>query len=455
MSGNPRVVAVADGSPACRAGICADDEILTINGVAPTDIIAYQQLVDEPDLEFRIKRKGLTLRRHVTRDLAEPLGLEIHSAVFDRIRTCDNHCSFCFIYQLPKGMRRSLYVKDDDYRLSFLYGNFTTLTRFTEADLERVITEKLSPLYVSLHTTDPELRAKMLRNPRGATSLRWLRMLLDHGVTVHGQVVVCPGINNGDVLDDTLAGVLDEYPELASVAVVPLGVSRFTSEPDMRPHRPDEAARDIAIVEEWQNIFLTTLGHRTVFAADEYYLIAKRPFPEASHYEGFAMYEDGIGMARAFEEELLGHSAEGIGAHAGFFQSLDAPALGYRAPRAAHTDTQTTNSLTILTGAYGAAVMQPHQSFMRSLAQCEVEIVPVQNHFFGGNIGVTGLLTGTDIREVIAKRSAPTQYVLPDVCLSGGKFLDDLTPEDLGASVDIIGSDGVALRKYLEDRNAS
>ena len=146
----------------------------------------------------------------------EPLGIEVDSAVFDQVRTCDNHCSFCFIYQLPKGMRRSLYLKDDDYRLSFLYGNFTTLTRFTEADLERVVTEGLSPLYVSIHATDPTRRSELLRNRRGATSLRWLRALLDHGVEVHGQVVVCPGVNDGEILADTLLGVLDQYPELAS-----------------------------------------------------------------------------------------------------------------------------------------------------------------------------------------------------------------------------------------------
>jgi hypothetical protein len=163
--------------------------------------------------------------------------------VFDRVRTCDNHCEFCFIYQLPKGMRRSLYLKDDDYRLSFLYGNFTTLTRFTESDLERVITERLSPLHVSIHATDPDVRNRMLKNVRGGMSLRWLRALLDHGIEVRGQVVVCPGVNDGDVLDDTLAGVLDQYPELTSVAVVPLGLSKFNNEPAMRLHTPAEADR--------------------------------------------------------------------------------------------------------------------------------------------------------------------------------------------------------------------
>ena len=192
----------------------------------------------------------------VTRAGGEPLGIEVDAALFDRVRTCDNHCEFCFIHQLPKGLRRSLYTRDDDYRLSFLYGNFTTLTRFTEADLERVVTEGLSPLWVSIHATDPEVRARMLRNRRGATSLRWLRALLDHGIEVHGQVVVCPGVNDGPVLDDTLAGVLDRYPELASVACVPLGVSRFNVEAAMRPHTPAEAAAVVDLVEGWQATFL-------------------------------------------------------------------------------------------------------------------------------------------------------------------------------------------------------
>ena len=175
--------------------------------------------------------------------------------MFDRVRTCDNHCEFCFIYQLPKGMRRSLYLKDDDYRLSFLYGNFTTLTRFTEADLERVVTERLSPLHVSIHATDPDVRSQMLKNPRGGMSLRWLRALLDHGIAVRGQIVVCPGVNDGRVLDDTLAGVLDEYPELDSVAVVPLGLSKFNAEAAMRPHTLDEARAVVDAVADWQDVF--------------------------------------------------------------------------------------------------------------------------------------------------------------------------------------------------------
>ncbi len=242
----------------------------------------------------------------VEKAAGEPLGAEIASALFDQVRTCDNHCEFCFIYQLPKGMRKSLYMKDDDYRLSFLYGNFTTLTRFTEADLERVVTERLSPLYVSIHATDGEVRARMLRNRRGALSLRWLRQLLDHGIEVHGQVVVCPGVNDGAVLHDTMAGILDRFPELATVALVPLGVSNYTTEEAMRPHSRDEAAAVLDILSEWQEVYLTALGRRLVYAGDEYYLLAGRPFPAASEYDGFPQHENGIGMVRAFERELLG-----------------------------------------------------------------------------------------------------------------------------------------------------
>src|SRR5436190_14095301 len=252
----PRVVAVTPGSPAARAGLLPGDEFLTVGGQVPRDVIQYRLLTDEPSVELEVARGGLERTVTVTKAAGEPLGVEVQSALFDQIRTCDNHCEFCFIYQLPKGLRPSLYVKDDDYRLSFLYGNFTTLTRFTESDLERVIDEGLAPLYVSIHATDPALRARLLRNRRGATSLRWLGALLDAGVGVHGQVVVCPGVNDGDALDDTLLGVLDRFPKLATLGVVPLGVSDYTTENLMRPHTRAEAVRVVELVHEWQQRFL-------------------------------------------------------------------------------------------------------------------------------------------------------------------------------------------------------
>src|SRR5918997_3528867 len=248
----PRVVAVAPGSAAERAGLAPGDEVVTLDGQVPRDVIQWQVLVDEPHLELEVGRGGLDLPVTVSKVAGEPLGAEVSSSIFDAVQTCDNACEFCFIHQLPKGLRRSLYLKDDDYRLSFLYGNFTTLTRFTEADLERVVTERLSPLNVSIHATDPAVRARLLRNRRGATSLRWLRALLDHGIEVHGQVVVCPGVNDGAALEETLAGILDRYPELATACVVPLGVSRHSNEPSLRPHTREQAAAVVDVVEEWQ-----------------------------------------------------------------------------------------------------------------------------------------------------------------------------------------------------------
>ncbi len=287
---------------------------MAINGCAPRDVLDYHQLVDEADLHLVLEREAQPVSVSVAKAAGEPLGVEVHAAVFDQVRTCDNHCEFCFIHQLPRGLRPGLYDRDDDYRLSFLYGNFTTLTRFTEADLERVVTERLSPINVSIHATDPDVRADLLRNRRGATSLRWLRALLDHGIEVHGQVVECPGRNDGEVLESTLAGVLDRYPELTSLCVVPLGVSRHNREPGLRPHTVAEARRTLETVHAWQKIYLEVLGRRLVHAADEYYLLAGWPFPPASHYEGFSMYEDGVGMARSFESELTAPGAERSGA---------------------------------------------------------------------------------------------------------------------------------------------
>jgi putative radical SAM enzyme (TIGR03279 family) len=443
----PRVVAVAPGSPAARAGLVPGDEIVAMGGQVPRDVIQYQLLADEPILEFELRRGGLELPAVVVREGNEALGIEVDAPLFDQVRTCDNHCEFCFIYQLPKGMRKSLYVKDDDYRLSFLYGNFTTLTRFTEADLERVVTEGLSPLWVSIHATDPDIRARMLRNRRGATSLRWLRALLDHGVEIHGQVVVCPGINDGPVLDDTLAGVLDCYPEMKSVACVPLGVSKYTSEASMRPHTAAQAAATVELISRWQETFVSTLGRRMVFASDEYHLLAGGPFPPLADYEDLAQVENGVGIASAFAASFHG---EMVSAHptGGFFQSVDgAPAAGYRAERAPGSVTLLPRPgarVTVLTGTYAAAVLAP------LVEPLGARVLPVVNNFFGGNIAVAGLLAGEDVAAALAGEPLGHRYLLPDVCLSGGRFLDGLGPADLPRAVEIVAADGASLRRALQ-----
>ncbi len=479
----PRIVAVEPGSAADRAGLAAGDQVTSVDATVPRDVLEWRWLVDEADPELEIVRGGLDRTVVVAKRAGEALGAEVHSSVFDRVQTCDNHCEFCFIHQLPKGMRRSLYLKDDDYRLSFLYGNFTTLTRFTELDLERVVTEGISPLHVSIHATDPELRAHLLRNRRGATSLRWLRALLDHGVEVHGQIVVCPGTNDGEHLDATLADVADVYPDLATVAVVPLGVSDHAPPGTLRPHTRAEAVAVVDLVERWQDTFWALLGKRMVFAADEYHLLAGRPFPPAEAYEGFAMHEDGIGMARAFEAEFTGAALGVSGTRDGFFRAVDgAPAEGYRAERAS-TSTSTTPTAAagrehlgcasasspgpvgrqggvavtlaprrgapvgVVTSTYGARVLAP---LLGGLGRQDVRIVEVDNRFFGGNIGVTGLLVGADLSRVLADEPAGHRYLLPDVCLSNGRFLDGTSVHDLPRPVEIVPTDGASLRRALE-----
>jgi putative radical SAM enzyme (TIGR03279 family) len=460
---SPTVVAVAPGSPAALAGLEVGDVVVTVNGTVPRDVIEWRFAADDAEVSLEVLRGGLEFALDVHKRAGEPLGAEVSSAVFDRVRTCDNHCEFCFIYQLPKGLRRSLYLKDDDYRLSFLYGNFTTLTRFTEADLERVVSERLSPLNVSIHATDHDVRNRMLKNPRGGMSLRWLRSLLDHGIAVRGQIVLCPGVNDGEVFERTMAGVLDEFPELESVAVVPLGLSRYNTEAAMRLHTPDEAAAMVRAITDWQQVFLAQLGRRMVFAADEYYLMANMPFPAADEYEGFGMHEDGIGMARTFEAEFHGTAPQITGVQAGFFAWVDAaPAEGYRAPRNPAGDTGLRGSghaavsvqlgtrrdapVGILTGEYGARIIGP---LVDSLDRSDVRVLPVRNDFFGGNTSVTGLMVGADIARVLADEPHGHRYLLPDVCLSEGRFLDGTTVADLPRPVEVVPTDGLALRRAL------
>jgi putative radical SAM enzyme (TIGR03279 family) len=464
----PVVVSVRAGSPAAQHGLAPGDEIVAVNGDVPRDVIEWQMATDEAEVELEVRRGGLDVSFSISKRAGEPLGIEVSSAVFDRVRTCDNHCEFCFIYQLPKGMRRSLYLKDDDYRLSFLYGNFTTLTRFTEADLERVITERLSPLHVSIHATDPDVRSQMLKNPRGGMSLRWLRALLDHGIIVRGQIVVCPGINDGAVLDDTFAGILDRFPELDSVAVVPLGISRFNAEPAMRLHTRVEAEAVVDAVADWQQVYGSTLGRRLVHAADEYYLMAGRAFPAADEYDGFPMHEDGIGMARTFEAEFLGRAQTPTGVQRGFFAAVDAPPNpaaytglrsshcgahatgddGVVAPAAVALRPRATAPVGVLTGTLGAPVVGP---LIESLGRRDVRVLPVRNDFFGGNTGVTGLLTGADVARTLGDEPEGHRYLLPDVCLSDeGLFLDGVRVDELPRPVEVVATDGIALRTALE-----
>jgi NifB/MoaA-like Fe-S oxidoreductase len=384
-------------------------------------------------------RNGETFETTVTKGEGTPLGLRLGSSIFDRVQTCDNHCEFCFIYQLPPGLRKSLYLKDDDYRLSFLYGNFTTLTRFTELDLARVVEDKLGPLYVSIHATDPDLRAEMLRNRRGATSLRWLSALLDAEITVHGQVVLCPGINNGAALEQTMAETITRYSSLATLGIVPLGLSKYNKEENLRVHTAAEAADDLEIIHFWQDRAMDATGRRIFQASDELYVAAGIDVPPASHYEAFAQHENGIGMIRAFYDELERierGSTSSSQIVTGEWRSVPAaPSEGYRADRHLSDDPSAQDGpAVVVTGTYGQRVLEPVLQRLERLAGRNIRLLTIPNDFFGGNTAVAGLMVGEDISRALRNDTGPAGvYVLPDVALSGDIFIDDVSLVDVAS----------------------
>ena len=462
----PEVSSVLESSAASKAGVQVGDQIVLVNGVVPRDILEWHRLVDSDVVDLQIARGRDTLDIVVERLPGEAFGVTINSAVFDRIHTCDNHCEFCFIYQLPKGMRRSLYLKDDDYRLSFLFGNFTTLTRFTEADLERVIEEKLSPLYVSIHAVDPHVRSDMLRNERGGFSLRWVRLMLDNDIHIRAQIVLCPGVNDGEILESTLCGLLEQFPELESIAIVPLGLSRFNSESRMRVQTSAEASAVIAVVEKWQQRFRNVLRRQPIHLADEFYLVAQQEVPDAQHYGEYPMLEDGVGLVRSFIEAFSGNGPDVSGRHDGFFASVDhGSPTDYVRPVNPAMETSLRSvkpvsvSLTsrvasrkvpaVVTGPYGATMFR---ELLSANGFPEISVIEVPNHHFGGNTGVAGLMTFADIQGALRAHGRENVYLLPDVCLNDGVFLDGATVGDLSKEFDIevIATSGTALRQRLD-----
>ena len=459
----PSVAALQQDGAAARSGLLVGDVILSVNGVIPRDILEWQRLVDDLHVELEVERGGLAREVTVVRSPDEPFGAQISSALFDRVHTCDNHCEFCFIYQLPKDMRKSLYLKDDDYRLSFLFGNFTTLTRFTEADLERVIDERLSPLFVSVHSTDSHTRSELLRNNRGGVSLRWLKELLLAGIDVRAQIVLCPGVNNAQVLENTLCGFLDEFPEIDSIAVVPLGLSKHNTEGRMRVHSKVEASLDLGIIEKWQERFKSILGRSVLHASDELYIRAERSIPAADTYDDFGMLEDGVGLARMFLDSFESGIHDAHLRTPGFFAHADVPQPTAYVPRNPAGDTglrvpsvsvsvrsrpRHLDRLVVVTGLYGERVMG---AVVSERYESRVEVLGIENQFFGGNTAVAGLLTFADISRALGEVE-PAHFLLPDVCLNEGRFLDGHSIEELQElfEVEVVPTSGAALRERLD-----
>jgi len=412
------VAAVRGNSPAARAGVRAGDRLLTINGAPLRDAIDFHFWAGEPRLSLSLERDGQA-RRAVLHRRGADLGLELEAPRPSEIATCANKCVFCFIHQLPKGMRKSLYVKDDDFRLSFLHGNYITLTDLEEDELARIEEQRLSPLYVSVHATDPELRHRLLGQPRVKRELLpVMERLARAGIAMHAQIVLCPDWNDGAQLERSVRDLAALHPGVVTTAVVPVGLTRHRERlPALRRVTPDEARCLVASIEAWQQTFLATLGTRFVFAADELYLEAGLALPPARAYEGFAIAEDGVGLVRRFLD--------------GFARALARVPARLPKPRA----------VTIVTGEMFAPILGALLEGVR-VEGLTLSLLPVVNEWFGRGIGVAGLLTGQDIQTQLAGRALGDEVLVPATAIrdADGVFLDDLSPSEVAESL------GVSLR---------
>jgi len=413
MKNNGIISAVTDGSLAAKTGLKPGDRIVSINGQHMQDLIDFSFAIADEEISMIVERKQKKIEHYFQKRFGEDIGIELESAVFDKIRQCANNCKFCFIDQMPKGLRRSLYVKDDDYRMSFLYGNFITLTNMSNKDWQRIHQFHLSPLFISVHTTNGELRQQMMHQPLSRLIKKQLDRLIHLDIDFHCQIVLCPNYNDGHELEKTLQDLIALQPNALSVAIVPLGMTKFRENcAPMQPVDRECALKTIAIVEKQQQICREKKGNSFAYLADEFYLIADKPIPSAAWYDDFPQLENGIGMMRRFEME---------------WHDLALTPNHYKQPL----------HLSIVVGTIIAEFIRRiiNETPIHNL---RVTVIPVENNFFGKTITVTGLLSAQDILNTLQKRSDHFDgMILPGVVLRKGEsiFLDDMTLADFAAQL--------------------
>ncbi len=418
------VQGVQAGSLAQRAGLRPGDRLVSIDGHELRDAIDYRFYAAEPSIRLSALRNGSRLTFAIDKHPDEELGLRFDDALFDGVRTCNNGCFFCFLRGLPRGLRPELYVKDDDYRLSFLHGSFITLTNLSEEDWQRIGEQRLSPLYVSVHATEPRLRRYLLGNASAPDVMPQLRRLGDLGVAVHTQVVLCPGVNDGPHLARTVQDLAGLYPTVASIAVVPVGASRYGEERiaraghggEVRACSPEAARSVLRQVRPWQRAFRSRWGVSLVYPADEYYLAAGAALPSAARYDGYPQFENGVGMARSLIED---------------WRRARRRASGGVRPRSG------LGRVTLVCGTLVAPLLRGLALELAEVTGLQVEIVALENRFFGPRVNVSGLLVAEDMVAGLRGRSLGDLAVLPRYALdyAGERFLDDGRPEEVEAEV--------------------
>jgi len=429
-----RIINVLTGSPACSAGISAGEWLNQINHEYVLDEIDYQALTASPVLLIDLTdAEGKPHHVRISKAEWEPLGLVLDETQIMRPRSCRNHCVFCFVDQLPAGMRNTLYVKDDDWRLSMMMGNYVTLTNVDETEFRRILRRKASPLYISVHATDPTVRQNMMKNPNSVNLMERLHRLKDHGLTFHSQIVLCPGINDGDVLRKSISDLAAMYPASQSLALVPVGLTAHRDGlSPLRMFDPESAQSLIREVEVMQNTFLASLGTRFVFPSDEFYCISGLPLPENDAYEDYIQIENGVGMLRKLEQECQEAYAELI---------TDSSAT----PAPKH--------ILIPTGISAQPYIQ-HLADCFSPAGTRVDVLAVHNRFFGETITVTGLLVGRDLEDALIGKDCD-QILLSSTMLKEftDRFLDDMTLSELSIRLNkpirVVPNDGESFVRAL------
>ncbi|OAT86408.1 DUF512 domain-containing protein [Desulfotomaculum copahuensis] len=405
------VSAVAPGGIAAELGVAPGDRVTEINGRPVNDIIDYRFLTGDEEITVTlVKPGGEEWLLEIEKDFDEGLGLEFAGGGLGATRRCQNRCLFCFVDQMPPGLRDTLYVKDDDFRLSFLQGNFITLTNLRSGELERIVRQRLSPLYISVHTTNPALREKMMRHPAAGKIMAQLRFLAENGIAVHTQVVLCPGLNDGAELDRTFAGLRALWPAVRSIALVPVGLTGHRRGLfALRTFTPPEAAAVLNRVRRWQEDCLARCGDPLVYASDEFYLTAGEPVPPVESYGEFPQTENGVGLTRLF---------------------LDEWAQAAKELPAALPDERV---VSVATGMLGEKVLAPAVADLNRISGLQVRLHAVPNRLLGPTVTVAGLLSGGDLLKELSGRPTGRLLIIPDVMLrhDGRVFLDDLTVDDL------------------------
>lgn len=438
---------VIPGSIAEELELEAGDVLISINGKEIEDVFDFHFRVNDEYLEILIRKAdGEEWELEIEKEYDEDIGIEFENGLMDDYKSCTNKCMFCFIDQMPPGMRETLYFKDDDSRLSFLQGNYVTLTNMKDKDLDRIIQYHLAPINISVHTTNPELRCKMLHNRFAGEALKKIDKLHEAGIQMNGQIVLCKGENDGEELERTLRDLSKYLPHMESLSVVPVGLTKYREGLyPLEPFSKEDALEIIAIIEKWQNICMEEYGVHFVHASDEWYLLAELPLPEEDSYDGYLQLENGVGMLRllmnefadALEEAKVPESKAEIMVH--LANELD----GY-------------SKVTIATGRLAAPFMrQMAADFMTAFPGYEVEVIDVRNDFFGERITVSGLITAGDMIAQLKDKDLGNAVAIPCNMLRMGEhvFLDDLSIEDVENALQvpllIVKSSGRALLEAM------